>query len=268
MSDVTRDPAPIEGQDATPDGTGQPSPRRRRGRAFALALLAVLGITVALVVAVLMIFLRRQSVSYVTRWIRPPQESVPYEALPAQPELHLVAVSDPEGQLRVLGMSGRFWSEERGDVLLVGLDSNRLDDAQLGWLDGVLGNSDATWKIVALHHPPYSAGYQGSSLRTRERVAPVPARNGVQLVLSGHDHDWQRSNTIDGVNYVVTGSGSGTRRTGAEDFTANSFAWLGFADIGVYPDRLLVRSVSEDLDMSDMVEIAPDGTVTELGANG
>ena len=82
---------------------------------------------------------------------------------------------------------------------------------------------------------------------------------------SGHDPDYQRSIPVNGVTYIVTGSGSGTRRTGAADFTAESFAWLGFVDIGVYPDRLVVRSLSEDLEMTDEIEIAPDGAVTELG---
>ena len=99
----------------------------------------------------------------------------------------------------------------------------------------------------------------------REQLAPILERHGVQLVLSGHDHDYQRSITMDGVNYVVSGAGSGTRRTGRSDFTAESFAWLHFTDIGVYEDRMVVRSVSEDLEMADEVEIAPDGSVTELG---
>jgi 3',5'-cyclic AMP phosphodiesterase CpdA len=78
-----------------------------------------------------------------------------------------------DAQLAALGMPGHWWSVQRGDVLVVGLDSNRWDDgAQLAWLEETLVSSSATWKIVALHHPPYSAGYQGSSLDARTAFTP------------------------------------------------------------------------------------------------
>jgi hypothetical protein len=155
-------------------------------------------------------------------------------------------------QMRALGMPGRWWSVERHDTLLVGLDSTRWDDdEQRDWLEDTLRHSDATWKIVALHHPPYSAGYQGSSTDVRESFVPLFERYGVQLVLSGHDHDYQRSVEMDGVTYVVTGAASGTRRTGSADFTAVSFSWHSFVEIGIYPDRLVGRVLNQDDRVAD-----------------
>jgi hypothetical protein len=62
---------------------------------------------------------------------------------------------------------------DRSEVLLVGLDSNDIDDPeQLAWLEHTLASSDATWKIVAIHHPPYSAGYQGSSTHVPRGLHP------------------------------------------------------------------------------------------------
>ena len=79
---------------------------------------------------------------------------------------HDVKKGRGDEQMEALGMPGRYWAKEYGDVLIVGLDSNEIDDpAQLQFLDDTLASSDATWKIVAMHHPPYSAGYQGSSRR-------------------------------------------------------------------------------------------------------
>jgi hypothetical protein len=83
-------------------------------------------------------------------------------------------------------------------------------------------------------------------------------RYGVQLVLSGHDHDYQRSRPIEGITYVVSGAASGTRRTGEETFTAVSWSWLHFVELGVFPDRLVVRSVSPDLRVADEAVIPPD----------
>lgn len=127
--------------------------------------------------------------------------------------------------------------------------------AQLRFLEGVLSRSTATSKIVALHHPPYSAGYQGSSTEVRDIFSPVFARHGVQLVLSGHDHDHQRSEPIDGVVYVVSGAAATTRRTGEDGFTARSFSWHHFVDIDVFADRLVLRAVNQDLRVADEVTI-------------
>ncbi len=169
---------------------------------------------------------------------------------------HDVIGFDGTEQMSGLGMDGTYWAADLGEVLLVGLDSNRIDDPdQIEWLTETLEASENPWKIVAVHHPPYSAGYQGSSLDVREALSPILERNGVQLVISGHDHDYQRSEVIDGVTYVVSGAGSGTRRTGEEEFTAMSFSWLHFLDIAVYPERLVLRPVNDELRVADEFEV-------------
>ena len=172
---------------------------------------------------------------------------------------HDVKDGNGPAQMAALGMEGLWWAHEDDDVLLVGLDSNRPDDPeQLAWLEETLAQSDATWRIVALHHPPYSAGYQGSSTDVRAVFQPVFERYGVQLVLSGHDHDYQRSTPINGVTYIVSGAGSGTRRTGEEDFTAVSFSWHHFLDVNVFADRLVVRAVNQDLRVADEFSLTPE----------
>jgi 3',5'-cyclic AMP phosphodiesterase CpdA len=172
---------------------------------------------------------------------------------------HDVIGDHGDDQMAALGMEGRWWSRRLGDVLLVGLDSNRVDDPeQRAWLEETLAATDAPWRIVAVHHPPYSAGYQGSNERVRRVFGPLFERYGVQLVLSGHDHDYQRSHPIRGVTYVVAGAGSGTRRTGEAEFTANSFAWLHFVEVSVWPDRLVLRPVGGDprrLEIADEWEL-------------
>jgi UDP-2,3-diacylglucosamine pyrophosphatase LpxH len=172
---------------------------------------------------------------------------------------HDVAEGYGDAQMRTLGMSGRWWAESLGDdVLIVGLDSNDVQNPeQRKFLAGALAASDATWKIVALHHPPYSAGYQGSSLDVREAFTPLFERYGVQLVLSGHDHDYQRSLPVNEVVYVVSGGVARSRRTGEEDFTAVSFSWHHFVDLSVFDDHLLIRAVNQDRRVADEATIPP-----------
>jgi 3',5'-cyclic AMP phosphodiesterase CpdA len=167
-------------------------------------------------------------------------------------------VKDGNGppQMEALGMPGRWWSTTIGDVLLVGLDSNEADDPeQLAFAERVLATADEPWKIVLIHHPPYSAGYQGSNMEVREIWTPIFERYGVQLVLSGHDHDYQRNVEMDGVTYVVTGGAAGTRRTAEEDFTEVSFSWHHFVDVAVFDDRLVLRAVNQDQRVADEVTI-------------
>jgi predicted phosphodiesterase len=167
---------------------------------------------------------------------------------------HDVKDDNGDAQMAALGQTGRWWSRTfaGGRVLLVGLDSTQPANAtQLAFLESELATSDADWKIVALHHPPYSAGYQGSAEDVRAIFSPIFERNGVQLVLSGHDHDYQRSLLIDGVTYVVSGAGATTRRTGYDDFTAMSFSWHHFVEIDVFDRHLVVRAVNQDLRVAD-----------------
>jgi 3',5'-cyclic AMP phosphodiesterase CpdA len=158
-----------------------------------------------------------------------------------------------------LGMPGTWWTTTIGDVRIIGLDSNRIEDpAQLGFLEETLRNADEPWTIVAIHEPPYSSGYQGSNLVVRDRFGPLFARYGVQLVLSGHEHDFQRTVPIDGVTYIVSGAGGRTRGTGEAPFTAASWAVLHLVDVNVYTDHMLVRAVDQDGRAFDEVTIPLD----------
>jgi 3',5'-cyclic AMP phosphodiesterase CpdA len=159
---------------------------------------------------------------------------------------HDVMDANADAHVAALGMPGRWWATQVGDVTFVGLDStDPFNAGQAAWLERTLAGATTTWKIVALHHPPYSAGYQGSSIDARQQFAPVFERYGVQLVLSGHEHDYQRSYPINGVTYVVTGAAADTRRSGEDDFTAASASWHHFVDLGVFADHILLRAVNQ-----------------------
>jgi predicted phosphodiesterase len=165
---------------------------------------------------------------------------------------HDVMGGNAEAQAEALGMDGRWWAAHLGDVLLVGLDSTIADDPdQQRWLADTLADATETWRIVLVHHPPYSAGYQGSSTDVRQAFAPTFERYGVQLVVSGHEHDYQRSVPINGVTYLVSGAAADTRRTGEDDFTAASFSWHHVVELAAYPDHLTWRAVNQDLRIAD-----------------
>jgi len=151
--------------------------------------------------------------------------------------------------LRKLGRNSAWYVEKIGPVRVIVLDSNRIGNAQqTAWLRKVLAEEQprGTWTIAAMHHPAYSAGHHGSDKNVQRRWVPLFEQAGVQLVVAGHDHDYQRSNKIDGITYIVSGGGAKVRESGRESFTATSVGALHYVDLFVYEDRLEGRAIRHD----------------------
>ena len=76
------------------------------------------------------------------------------------------------------------------------------DSRQAAWLERGLATSTARWKIVVMHHPPYSSALHGSTSYTQ-----WPYKQwGADLVFAGHDHTYERVQ-IDGLTFIVSGLG-------------------------------------------------------------
>ena len=100
-------------------------------------------------------------------------------------------------QLTALRQPGSRFSQQIGPVKVVVLDSNRPENReQLAFLERALSRTKSRWTIVAMHHPMFSAGYHGSSLTVRNAFLPLIRKYHVQLVLAGHDHDYQRNRQL------------------------------------------------------------------------
>lgn len=95
------------------------------------------------------------------------------------------------------------------------LDSTAMDGAQLKWLEGALAASNAEWKLAFFHHPLYSSAItHGSSTALRAKLEPLFVRYGVSVVFSGHDHTYERTKPLQGIQYFVAGAASGKLRRG------------------------------------------------------
>ncbi|HKF13736.1 MAG TPA: metallophosphoesterase [Gaiellaceae bacterium] len=89
------------------------------------------------------------------------------------------------------------------------LDSNDVRAAQTTWLRRALARSKTRWRVAVLHHPPFTCGEYRSHAAIVRRWVPLFERYRVRLVLSGHDHNYQRFAPRRGVRYVVHGGGGG-----------------------------------------------------------
>ena len=158
---------------------------------------------------------------------------------------HDVREGNGPAQAEALGMPGQWYSTTIGDTTtLIALDSNEAANAQQqDWLRSTLAATTTEWTIVTMHHPAYSAGWHGSDPTVQAMFVPVFEEYQVDLVFSGHDHDYQRSKTINGVTYIVTGAAAKLRPAGSEGFTAVAWSTHSFVDLAIYGDRLEGQAV-------------------------
>lgn len=100
-----------------------------------------------------------------------------------------------------------YFSFDHGNIHFISLDSMTAsrapDGAMATWLTQDLASTTATWIIAFFHHPPYSKGSHNSDternlIEMRRNFLPILENGGVDLVLGGHSHAYERSFLLDG----------------------------------------------------------------------
>src|SRR5437868_5059954 len=110
-------------------------------------------------------------------------------------------------------MNGKeYYRFKKGSVAFYSLNSNYMDKKQVEWLESELSKDTSDWKVCFFHHPPYSSAKKhGSDNQLREVVEPIFVKYGVDVVLSGHDHVYERIKPQQGIYYFVSGAGGQLR---------------------------------------------------------
>lgn len=149
----------------------------------------------------------------------------------------------------------RYYQFSAGPVDFFALDSdehepdgNTANSVQATWLRAALKASTAAWKIVYMHHPPYSSGQHGSNAWMHWPFATW----GASLVLSGHDHDYEHI-AIDHMTYLVCGLGGAEIDTFAapphvpqSNMDVGYDKQLGAMDVRATADEMHLRFVTID----------------------
>jgi phosphodiesterase/alkaline phosphatase D-like protein len=81
-----------------------------------------------------------------------------------------------------------YYMYTAGAAQFFAIDTIRLSDDELAWLDDALNKSTAKWKIVYGHYHIYSAT-RGDNRELITRLLPILEKNHVQIYLNGHDHN-------------------------------------------------------------------------------
>jgi hypothetical protein len=172
-------------------------------------------------------------------------------------------IAEIEAELRLLGTPSTYYTTSHRLADFFYLDSSVPgvfgpgSSTQWEWLDDMLASSTNQWKIVNLHHPLYSSGRHGSTVGARERLEPILARRHVDLVLAGHDHNYERTHPQQGVTHVVSGGGCKTTAVGQSRFTAAAASVLQFVLVDIVGDRLTASCVAVDGTVVDRFELRP-----------
>lgn len=163
---------------------------------------------------------------------------------------HDVQVRRGRYEFPLLRMPWPYYVRRVGEVEVIVLDSNSVSAVQTTWLRRTLAARTGFRRIVVLHHPPFTCGGHLGSAAVRRAWVPLFRRYGVRLVLSGHDHNYQRF-ARDGVTYVVDGGGGAglyKLRPCPASYPRRVAARVGhgFVHVSVEPDGFLVRIVALD----------------------
>ncbi|RZA35459.1 MAG: alkaline phosphatase [Lysobacteraceae bacterium] len=165
---------------------------------------------------------------------------------------------------------GRSWYSLRlGSWLVISLDSNLKGAehaAQIAWLREELAGQKAACTLAFWHHPLYTSGGHLGPGRMRDAFALLHAA-GAEIVLSGHDHDYERFAPQDadgrrdparGVRQFVVGTG-GAYATPFLQFTPNSEVREASMD-GVLKLRLLDGAYEWRFLPADPAQVPPGAT--------
>lgn len=171
-------------------------------------------------------------------------------------------VGNPEAQVEYTSRSSRWRMPARyykvrqiagtKSIDLFAIDTNLLaaDDAgasqQLNWLTDELSSSKANWKIVLGHHPVITGGRHRILPEVYQALVPLLGQCGVDLYVSGHDHDLQILDSGNGWMQVISGAGSKLRSTSWIDSTIFAEATPGYCWLLFDNTRLWVSFYSAD----------------------
>jgi 3',5'-cyclic AMP phosphodiesterase CpdA len=164
---------------------------------------------------------------------------------------------------KLFNMDGRLYYtfSPKANVRFFILESTYPEPEQIAWVDKELQSSKSDWKIAVFHHPLYSSGDRhGSDVKLRDVLEPLFIKHNVSVVLTGHDHFYERIKPQHGITYFVAGSG-GKLRAGNIDrstgLTAGGFDTdLVFMTAEIDGDEMYFNAISRRGDIVDSGMVA------------
>jgi hypothetical protein len=97
----------------------------------------------------------------------------------------------------------KYYSFDHGNIHFICLNSEEDPAGMTDWLRNDLQSTRSDWIIAFFHHGPYTRGSHNSDFErehfvSRESYLPILEDYGVDLILSGHSHQYERSHLLNG----------------------------------------------------------------------
>jgi hypothetical protein len=134
--------------------------------------------------------------------------SIPFSPSPAYFDIFSLPTNGEAGG--IASGTEKYYSYNYGNIHFIVLDSygtgRGSSDPMANWLQSDLNNNTLPWVIAYWHHPPYTKGshnsdnsnfLDGELVDMRQNILPILENGGVDLVLNGHSHCYERSFLID-----------------------------------------------------------------------
>lgn len=154
--------------------------------------------------------------------------------------------------------AGRVRSFVLGSWRVISLDSNVRIARQGTRLATVLSRDDRRCELLFFHHPRWSSGQNGNQRGVASWWRTAYA-NGVDVILNGHDHDYERfarkrpsgKVAVDGIREFVVGMGGvetrsfRSRKSGSQKRITGNDNW-GVLDLALRPGAYRWRFIDAD----------------------
>jgi len=154
----------------------------------------------------------------------------------------------------------RYYDFVWGPIHFFALDSDSREPDGVGrssiqaeWLKNKLGGSISPWKIVYMHHPPFSSSGDGSISWIQWPFGDW----GADAVLTGHSHVYERL-IVDEFPYFINGLGGGPRYEFDEPVDGSEVKFrddFGAMLVEATADLIVFQFITRDEDVIDTYSI-------------
>ncbi len=166
----------------------------------------------------------------------------------------------------VLPGNERWYAFDWGNARIICLQIDAIvpfgtQSEQVLWLESTLAANTQEWVIVVFHIPPYDALPEDSmGYAVRVNVVPLLERYGVDLVVSGHNHNYQRS-LVNGITYIVTGGAGGelVYIDGPDPDTEAYYNGHHFVEFTIHGSSLTGTAITTDGNVVDSFSLESGG---------
>jgi 3',5'-cyclic AMP phosphodiesterase CpdA len=130
---------------------------------------------------------------------------------------HEYGTDGAQGYFRYFGAKASppngWYSTKLGSWRLIVLNTNcgevggcEAGSPQHRWLTAALARNKTRCTIAAMHHPRYSSGFHGNDDRLQDLWVTL-SRGGVDVVVAGHEHSYERFGPRDRMRSFIVGTG-------------------------------------------------------------